>query len=325
MKDALRLTGVTKTFGEVRAVDGVDLAVPPGQTVALLGPNGAGKSTTIAMLLGLIEPTAGTVSVFGSGPHKAVRAGRIGAMLQDAGFVPNATVRELVDLARAVYPRPLPADEVLRIADLIDLAGRRLDKLSGGQAQRARFAFALAGNPDLLVLDEPTAAMDVASRQAFWAAMREYAAGGRTILFATHYLAEADDFADRVVVIAGGRVIADGTGAEIKKAVAGRTVSFDLAGGGAVDLDRLPGVTVVEVRGERALLRSDDSDATVRALVAGGRPFRDLEVAGVGLEAAFLALTGGEAATPSTAPSAPPSAATATGPSGAALTGVGRD
>lgn len=295
MTDALRLAGVTKTFGEVRAVDGVDLTVAPGQTVALLGPNGAGKSTTINMLLGLIEPTAGVVEVFGTDPHKAVRAGRIGAMLQDAGFVPNATVRELVELARAVYPRPMATDRILQIADLTDIAGRRLDKLSGGQAQRARFAFALAGHPDLLVLDEPTAAMDVASRQAFWAAMREYAAGGRTILFATHYLAEADDFADRVVVISNGKVIADGTGAEIKKAVAGRTVSFDLAGGSTADLDRLPGVTRVEVRGERATLRSDDSDATVRALVAGGRPFSDLEITSAGLEAAFLALTGAEA------------------------------
>jgi ABC-2 type transport system ATP-binding protein len=295
MTDALRLTGVSKDFGAIRAVDGIDLSIAPGETVALLGPNGAGKSTTINMLLGLLPPTAGTVEVFGSAPHRAVRDGRIAAMLQDAGFVPNATVRELIELARAVYPKPLPTGQILQIADLTDIAGRRLDKLSGGQAQRARFAFALAGNPDLLVLDEPTSAMDVASRQGFWAAMREYAAGGRTVLFATHYLAEADDFADRVIVVAGGRVIADGTGADIKKAVSGRTVSFDLAGTSTADLDRLPGVSVVEVRGERAVLRSDDSDATVRALVSSGRPFGNLEVAGAGLEEAFLVLTSNDA------------------------------
>jgi len=294
LTDAVRLTGVTKTFGSVRAVDGLDLSIASGETVALLGPNGAGKSTTINMMLGLLAPAAGRIEVFGGSPQRAVSDGRIGAMLQDAGFVPNATVREMVDLARAVYPRPLPAEEILRIAGLTDIAGRRLDKLSGGQSQRARFAFALAGNPNLLVLDEPTSAMDVASRQAFWAAMRAYAAGGKTILFATHYLEEADDFADRVIVVAGGRIVADGTGAQIKKVVGGRTVSFGLAGTGGADL-WLPGVSAVDIRGDRAFLRSDDSDATVRALITSGRPFADLEIAGAGLEEAFLALTGKEA------------------------------
>ena len=294
LTDAVRLTGVTKTFGSVRAVDGLDLSIASGETVALLGPNGAGKSTTINMMLGLLAPAAGRIGIFGGSPQRAVSDGRIGAMLQDAGFVPNATVREMVDLARAVYPRPLPAEEILRIAGLTDIAGRRLDRLSGGQSQRARFAFALAGNPDLLVLDEPTSAMDVASRQAFWAAMRAYAAGGKTILFATHYLEEADDFADRVIVVAGGRIIADGTGAQIKKVVGGRTVSFGLAGTGGADL-WLPGVSAVDIRGDRAFLRSDDSDATVRALITSGRPFADLEIAGAGLEEAFLALTGKEA------------------------------
>jgi len=294
LTDAVRLTGVTKTFGSVRAVDGLDLSIASGETVALLGPNGAGKSTTINMMLGLLAPAAGRIGIFGGSPQRAVSDGRIGAMLQDAGFVPNATVREMVDLARAVYPRPLAAEEILRIAGLTDIAGRRLDKLSGGQSQRARFAFALAGNPDLLVLDEPTSAMDVASRQAFWAAMRAYAAGGKTILFATHYLEEADDFADRVIVVAGGRIIADGTGAQIKKVVGGRTVSFGLAGTGGADL-WLPGVSAVDIRGDRAFLRSDDSDATVRALITSGRPFADLEIAGAGLEEAFLALTGKEA------------------------------
>ena len=294
LTDAVRLTGVTKTFGSVRAVDGLDLSIASGETVALLGPNGAGKSTTINMMLGLLAPAAGRIEVFGGSPQRAVSDGRIGAMLQDAGFVPNATVREMVDLARAVYPRPLPAEEILRVAGLTDIAGRRLDKLSGGQSQRARFAFALAGNPNLLVLDEPTSAMDVASRQAFWAAMRAYAAGGKTILFATHYLEEADDFADRVIVVAGGRIVADGTGAQIKKVVGGRTVSFGLAGTGGADL-WLPGVSAVDIRGDRAFLRSDDSDATVRALITSGRPFADLEIAGAGLEEAFLALTGKEA------------------------------
>jgi ABC-2 type transport system ATP-binding protein len=289
---AVRLSGVSKSFGAVRAVDRLDLDIAPGEAVALLGPNGAGKSTTIGMMLGLSRPDAGTVSVFGLDPTRAVRAGHVGAMLQDAGFVPNATVRDLVELARALYPNPLPTKEILATAGLTALAGRRLDKLSGGEAQRARFAFALAGDPKLIVLDEPTAGMDVGTRQAFWAAMRRYTAAGHTVLFATHYLEEADDFADRVVVIARGRVIADGSGNEVKKLAGGRTVAFSLNGAPTADLDRLPGVRAVQVKGDRAELRTEDADATVTALVHSGRTWHDLEVTTAGLESAFLALTG---------------------------------
>jgi ABC-2 type transport system ATP-binding protein len=293
MTQAVRLAGVTKNYGPVRAVDGIDLTIGRGETVALLGPNGAGKSTTINMLLGLIPPDRGGIEVFGSAPAGAVNAGKVGAMLQESGFAANATVRELIELARALYRHPLPVNEILATAELTEIAGRRLDKLSGGQAQRVRFAFALAGNPELLLLDEPTVGMDVESRQGFWASMRRFAATGRTVLFATHYLEEADDFADRVIVIAQGRVIADGTGEQIKKLAGGRTVSFEWTGtaDGLADLD---GVTSVQLRGERAVLASDDSDATVRALVLSGRSYRDLEVVGAGLEAAFLALTSKE-------------------------------
>ncbi|GIH13091.1 ABC transporter ATP-binding protein [Rugosimonospora africana] len=291
MTEAVRLTDVSKSFGAVRAVDGINLTIAAGETVALLGPNGAGKSTTINMMLGLTRPGRGTVEVFGTSPDRAVQGGNVGAMLQDAGFVPNATVRDLVELARALYPAPLPTPQILRTAGLTELADRRLDKLSGGEAQRARFAFALAGDPRLLVLDEPTAAMDVVTRQSFWAAMRRYSAAGHTVLFATHYLEEADDYADRVVVVAQGRIVADGTGADIRSLTGGRTVTFDLAGEGTAGLDRLPGVRAVEVRGDRANLRSDDSDATVAALVHSGRSFRNLEVSAAGLQEAFLALT----------------------------------
>ncbi|MDI1466171.1 ABC transporter ATP-binding protein [Catellatospora sp. KI3] len=291
MTDAVRLTSVAKNYGAVRAVDGVDLSIARGQTVALLGPNGAGKSTTISMILGLLTPSAGTVEVFGTSPADAVRAGRVGAMLQESGFPASATVRELVQLARALYRDPLPLDEIMATADVASIADRRSDKLSGGQSQRLRFAFALAGNPELLILDEPTAALDVESRQQFWAAMRRYAATGRTVLFATHYLEEADDFADRVIVIARGRVVADGSGAEIKKLAGGRTVSFDRAGQDADAFTALPGVVSAQARGERVLLRCDDSDVTVRALFEGGHRVANLEVTGAGLEEAFLTLT----------------------------------
>ncbi|WP_431927214.1 ABC transporter ATP-binding protein [Micromonospora wenchangensis] len=290
---AVRLTGLTRRFGPVRAVDGIDLTIASGSTVALLGPNGAGKTTTISLLLGLAPPDAGTVTLLGRSPGEAVRAGQVGAMVQDAGFVPGATVRDLVALARGLYPRPLDTARVLALAGLTDLADRRLDRLSGGETQRARFAFALAGGPDLLVLDEPSAALDVAARQAFWAAIRRYAADGHTVLFSTHHLHEADEYADRVVLLAGGRVVADGSPAQVRAVAGGRTVAFDLADGSVAGLDLLPGVRSVQVRGGRVALTTDDADATVLALAAN-RGFRGLEVTGVGLEAAFLTLTGTE-------------------------------
>jgi ABC-2 type transport system ATP-binding protein len=283
----MNLTHVTKRFGAVTAVDDLSLAIPRGQTVALLGPNGAGKSTSIGVLLGLITPDAGTATIFGEPPERAVRAGRVGAMPQEGGLIPRVTVRELIAFVAGTYPHPLPAPEILAIARLTDLKDRRVDKLSGGQAQRVRFAMALAGNPALLVLDEPTAALDVEARREFWDSMRRFAAGGTTILFSTHYLEEADENADRIVVINQGRVVADGSGADIKRTVALTTVSVTAPPG--VTLPDLPGVTSVEVRGDRVHLRSADSDATVLALAAAGA-VRDLEVTPANLEDAFLRL-----------------------------------
>ena len=288
---AVSFTGTSKSYGEVRAVDNLGLSIKRGETVALLGPNGAGKSTTISMLLGLLPTDEGTVSLFDESPHEAVVAGRVGSMLQEAGLPGNVKVSELVSFVRGLYPEPLPVEEILKTAGLTDLSDRRSDKLSGGQTARVRFALALAGDPDLLVLDEQTAAMDVESRRAFWKSMRSHAATGRTILFSTHYLEEADANADRIVVIAGGQVVADGSGAEIKGTVGGRTVSFDLAGGSSEGLDWLPGVVSVELRGDRASLRSADSDATVATLIGERGTPRNLEVNGAGLEDAFLALT----------------------------------
>lgn len=282
--------GAVKNYGAVRAVDGIDLDVRRGETVALLGRNGAGKSSAIALLLGLNEPDAGRVRLFGNTPGRAVRAGRVGAMLQDGSGVPRVTVRELVAFVASTYPRPMPVAEALALAGLTACAGRRVDKLSGGQAQRVRFAVALAGNPELLVLDEPTVALDVEARRAFWVSMRSYAGRGNTVLFSTHYLAEADENADRIVVLDAGRIVADGSGEHIKQSVGGSLVAFDLEGRGTEGLARLPGVTSVEIRGDRARLRSDDSDATVRALVARGA-FRRLEVSPASLEDAFLSLT----------------------------------
>jgi ABC-2 type transport system ATP-binding protein len=290
--NAITFTGVSKSYEAVRAVESLDLEISSGQAVALLGPNGAGKSTSIGMLLGLVRPSAGTVRVFDKAPDTAVRAGLIGAMLQDGALVPGLTVREVVEFVRGLYPEPMPLGEILDLANLTSLAKRRADQLSGGQAQRVRFALAIAGAPKLLVLDEPTAAMDVESRRSFWASMRAYAAGGRTILFATHYMEEADENADRVIVMARGQIVADGTAREIKAAAGGRTVRFTIGDQPTAGLDALPGVTGVSVRGGSAQLRTTDPDATVQALYASGIAVRDLEVKGADLEDAFLSLTG---------------------------------
>ncbi|WBO66647.1 ABC transporter ATP-binding protein [Streptomyces camelliae] len=287
---AVSFTGAVRTYGAVRAVDGVDLDIAPGETVALLGRNGAGKSTTIGLLLGLYEPDAGAVELFGAPPERSVRAGRVGAMLQDARPVPRVTVGELVTFVASRYPAPMPVARALELAGIAGLAGRRVDRLSGGQVQRVRFALALAGDPALLVLDEPTAALDVEARHAFWDSMRAYARRGHTVLFSTHYLEEADAHADRIVILDRGRIVADGTGEDLRRAAGGNLVGIDLAGRDPDSLALLPGVRSVDVQDGRALLRTDDSDATVIALAELGA-IRGLEVTPASLDDSFLALT----------------------------------
>lgn len=295
------LTAVVKTFGRagrtVRAVDGIDLSIGRGETVALLGRNGAGKSTAIGLLLGLNEPDSGRVRVLGRTPGQAVRAGLVGAMLQDGRPIQRVTVRELIAFVASTYPRPMPVAEALSLAGVSTYANRRIDKLSGGQTQRVRFAVALAGNPELIVLDEPTAALDVEARRTFWDSMRAYARRGNTVLFSTHYLEEADENADRIVVVDRGRVVADGSGDTIRGSAGSSLVSFDLAGRPAGGLELLPGVVTVEVSGDRALLHTDDSDATVMELARLGA-IRDLQVSRATLEDAFLSLTSPAAAVP---------------------------
>ncbi|WP_375480707.1 ABC transporter ATP-binding protein [uncultured Jatrophihabitans sp.] len=290
------LIGLRKTFagpqGPIRAVDGVDVRIAPGETVALLGPNGAGKSTTIDLMLGLGRPDAGEVRLFGRTPQVAVRAGMVGAMLQAGGLLAYLSVRELLTMLGSFYPRPLPVDEVLTVTGLTEVAGQRTDRLSGGQTQRVRAAMALVSNPDLLVLDEPTVAMDVEGRHTFWQAVRAFARGGKTVLFATHYLEEADQYADRIILMAHGRIVADGPANEIKASVGGRTLRATLPGADLAALAALPGVTTADSRGDAVTLACADSDAAIRALLADYPGARDIEISSAGLEAAFLALTG---------------------------------
>jgi|SRR5215217_664823 len=288
---AVRITGLRKHYGPVKAVDGVDLEIAPGEVVALLGPNGAGKSTTIDMLLGLTTPDVGDIALFGDKPADAVSHGTIGAMLQGGALLDDLTVAETVKMVASLHRKPMPVVEALKRAGVEDLAGRRPNKLSGGQKQRVRFAVALVGDPDLLVLDEPTAAMDVGTRREFWKSMYEYTNSGRTVLFATHYLEEAEEFADRVVLMRAGKIVADGSVAEVRALAGGRSVRAVIPGVHEALLADLPGVTEFELRADRVVISSSDSDATLRALLTRFHNAHDIEISAVGLEGAFLSLT----------------------------------
>jgi ABC-2 type transport system ATP-binding protein len=270
----------------------VDISIARGETVALLGPNGAGKSTTIDMLLGLLEPDDGTVSLFGRPPDEAIKAGWIGGMLQTGSLIHDLNVRELVAMTASLYPAPLAVDEVLELTGIDAFADQRTQTLSGGQSQRVRFALALVSNPELLVLDEPTVGMDVEGRRAFWGTMRELAAEGKTVLFATHYLEEADAYADQAILIARGKIVAAGSTTEIKAMVGTRVIRATLPAASLDGLGRLPGVIQAERRGEAIVLTCSDSDRAIRALLEWHPEARDIEIRGAGLEQAFLQLTG---------------------------------
>ncbi len=290
---ALSLTSVTKDFGHVHAVRGIDLTIQPGEIVAFLGPNGAGKTTTIDMLLGLSQPTSGGVAVMGLKPREAVARGLVSAVMQTGGLLKDMTVRETVEYTACLFSDIRPIDEVLERAGIKGIADRKVGKCSGGEQQRLRFAMALLPNPALLLLDEPTTGMDVEGRRAFWSSIRDDARHGRTVLFATHYLEEADQYADRIVLVANGRIVADGSGSEIKSLASGRTVRATLPNPDSAvtsALSALGGVDSVEVRGDQFYVHTKDSDAVARYLLTR-TDARDLEITAKGLEEAFINLT----------------------------------
>ena len=288
---AVRLTGVTKEFGTVQAVRGIDLELQQGEIVAFLGPNGAGKTTTIDMILGLSQPSSGSATVLGLQPRQAIARGLVSAVMQTGGLLKDLTVRETVEYTASLFADTRPVDEVLENAGITGIADRLVAKCSGGEQQRLRFAMALLSDPALLLLDEPTTGMDVEGRRTFWSAIRRDAEKGRTVLFATHYLEEADQYADRIVLISQGRIVADGTGSEIRALAAGRTVRATLPHADTRALSALDGVDAVEVRGETVLVRAKDSDAVARYLLTETAA-RDLEITSKGLEDAFISLTG---------------------------------
>ena len=261
--------------------------------MAFLGPNGAGKTTTIDMLLGLSHPDRGTVEVFGESPRAAIAHGLVSAVLQTGGLLKDISVRETLQLTASLFADTRPIDEVLARAGIAEIADRKVGVCSGGQQQRLRFAMALLSDPGLLILDEPTTGMDVEGRRAFWNAIRADAARGRTVLFATHYLDEADEYADRIVLMSRGRIVADGTTAEIKNLVSGRVVHATLPGADQVALAALPSVDSVEAKGERVALHTRDSDAVARYLLTQTAA-RDVEITAQNLESVFLALTGND-------------------------------
>lgn len=288
--ETICMQGVIKRYGSTEALKGVDLQVQQGEIVSVLGPNGAGKTTAIAIMLGLREATSGEVSLFGMPPDSRTARSRVGAMLQESGVPDTLTVRELLGLFRRYYPYGLPVEELLDRADLREKQNAQVRSLSGGQKQRLYFALAIAGDPDLVFLDEPTTAMDVETRRAFWEQVRGFAELGKTILFSTHHLEEADDVATRIVVIHEGRVIAQGTPREIKRLVADKTVRlktdapFDA-------LRTANGVQHAERSNGHVVVYTHEPEALLASLFAQGCSVEDLTVTDTDLEAAFVSLT----------------------------------
>ncbi len=288
---AIALRSASKRFGAVEAVREISLTIAPGEVVAFLGPNGAGKTSTIDMVLGLSEPTSGKVEVYGMAPRQAVGKGIVSAILQTGGLLKDLTVAETVAYISNLFTWTRPAQEVMDRAGIAGIANRLVGKCSGGEQQRLRFAMALLPDPELLILDEPTQGLDVEGRRNFWTAIRHDADLGRTIVFATHYLEEADAYADRVVLVRKGEIVADGTAAEVKALAAGRTVRATLADPDETAIGALPGVSSVERRGDSVIIHCAQSDRVARYLL-NETPARDLEITSLGLEEAFLALTG---------------------------------
>lgn len=283
------LRRAVKRRGATLALNGLDLAVRPGQCLALLGPNGAGKSTSVALLTGRLRPDSGEARLFGGDPRDLAARGRMGVMLQEAGLPPALTVREQVALFRGYYRKPRPLEETLRLAGLDGLERRRCGALSGGQQRRVQFALAIAGRPDFLVLDEPTTGLDIEARRALWSAVRAEIARGAAVLLTTHHLDEAEALADRVVVIDQGGVIADGSPEAIKARVAAVAIRCRTRLSDA-DLRGLAHVTGVSRDGGRVTLLTTSAPATLRELLARDETIDDLTVAGASLEDAVTRL-----------------------------------
>jgi ABC-type multidrug transport system, ATPase component len=293
---ALEVHDVHKSFGTTRAVDGITLSIRPGEVVALLGRNGAGKTTLIDMVLGLQQPDSGTTSLFGMSPRAAIRRSLVGVVHQTGALLPNFTVEQTLRVFAGTHSHPLPVDQVLEETDLVGLARRPVVKLSGGEQQRVRLALALLPDPLLLILDEPTAGMDALARRDFWRLMAAQAEAGRTIVFATHYLAEAQDFAHRTVIVKDGRVITDAPTEEVRHLDSSRSLRIRIDEGDRASLEpqlrALPGADEWLIEwppGEVTIHGSGLDDAARLLLDQPGA--HDLEIVASSLEDVFTALT----------------------------------
>ncbi|MCR8645108.1 ABC transporter ATP-binding protein [Paenibacillus sp. N1-5-1-14] len=293
MNKIVEVQQVTKVYGNKHAVDQVSFTINKGTVVAILGPNGAGKTTTLSMLLGLIDSTSGSVKLFGQDPKEKQVRERVGAMLQEIDVVDNLTVREIIHLVRSYYPNPMTVEELTRLTGLRkeDL-NRYANKLSGGQKRSLGFALALAGNPDLLFFDEPTVGLDIRARRAFWDQVQQFTAKGKTIIFTTHYLQEADDVADRVILFHHGSIVADGKPEEIKAKLTKQTVSFYIEDSNNHEqLLALPGVSDVYVQEGRTYVVTTDTDATIAAVYKQNMQVSGVQIQSGSLEDAFAQLT----------------------------------
>jgi ABC-2 type transport system ATP-binding protein len=285
-----RLHQVSKAYGKVAALQGIDLALRRGELLALLGPNGAGKTTAIGLLLGLLRADAGTVELFGRDPQEIAARRNIGVMLQDASLPPTLRVGELIRLTASYYPAPRSVQESAELAGVSDLLQRPYGKLSGGQQRRVQFALALCGRPQLLFLDEPTVGMDIEARQKLWAAIRHLVAEGNAVVLTTHYLEEAEALADRVCVMARGRIISEGSVAALRARIALKRVwcatSLSLE-----EVSAWGEVAEARVDGERLCLSTEYPELLVRRLLARDLHLSALEVRAAGLAEAFTDLT----------------------------------
>ncbi|MDF1509397.1 ABC transporter ATP-binding protein [Robertmurraya sp. DFI.2.37] len=293
MEEVVSIEKATKKFKDKIAVDELSCSIQRGEVVAILGPNGAGKSTTILMMLGLLEPTEGKLEIFRMDPkEKAVRE-KIGAMLQEVSVIDTLTVKEIIQLFRSYYAAPMDFDELVALTGLKkEEMKKRADKLSGGQKRRLGFALALAGDPDLLFFDEPTVGMDITARKRFWDTVKALKEKGKTIIFTTHYLQEADDVAERILLFHKGKVVADGTPHAIKNKLTKQSVSF--FENGAVPLDEIRSLAIVSdvyIKENRVFIVTEQTDDVLAYLFEKRLGVKGIEVEKGRLDEAFEQLT----------------------------------
>ncbi|WP_066067424.1 ABC transporter ATP-binding protein [Neobacillus soli] len=293
MNKIVSLTNVTKSFQHKKAVNDISFSIGKGEVVAILGPNGAGKTTTISMILGLLKPSTGEVQLFGRQPQERQVREKIGTMLQEVSVMPGLKVREILELIRCYYPHRLAMPELIKLTGLTEQDMKtRAEKLSGGQKRRLSFALALAGNPELIILDEPTVGMDITSRNHFWQTVHQLAAQGKTIIFSTHYLQEADDAADRILLFKDGAIVADGTPAQIKASISKQSVSFIVDP--EISLENLylhSEIDDIYRKNNRVYVQSTNTDRVLELIFQEKIGARDIQIERGKLEEAFEQLT----------------------------------